>query len=113
MLDFMSIAKLANPETMGKVMEFMNAWLAFMHKTGKKMDDLIAGVERLDNKAQYHADNLDEIKEQLAILISETNLTPQLQENVEAMAGYDPRQGEFIPVEWRKENATRSRDQHQ
>ena len=74
--DLAKLSQLANPETLGKAMEFMNAWLAFMHKTGKKMDDLIAGVERLDNKAQYHADSLDEIKEQLAILISETNLTP-------------------------------------
>ena len=119
--DLAKLSQLANPETLGKAMEFMNAWLAFMHKTGKKMDDLIAGVERLDNMAQYHADSLDEIKEQLAILISETNLTPELQERIEAVAGDDPRQRDMVPgsaldfrgVVWSNSDGNRSDEQSQ
>jgi hypothetical protein len=97
MFDFMAIAKLANPETMAKAMEFMNAWIAFMNKVGKRIEDLIAAVERVDNKASLQLDELETIKEQLTILVSETNLTPQLHERVAAMAADDPRQREMIP----------------
>ena len=97
MFDFMAIAKLANPENMGKAMEFMNAWIAFMHKVGKKMDDLFALVERVDNKAQLQLDELENVKEQLAILVNETNLTPELHDSIVRMSADDPRQRDMIP----------------
>jgi len=60
-----------------RVPEFVEQWTAFMNALGKRLGIIDGKLDSIDNKLQF--------------LISETNITPELHENVVNMAVYDPR----------------------
>lgn len=85
--------------------EFMTAWLEFMNRMGRKLDYSEAKLESLDNRTSYIANELDKANERLVLLMSETNLTPELHAEALMMANSDPRNSPDAPpleIDWSK-----------
>lgn len=103
-MDFLSLGK-ALPEIMKmapQAQEFMGAWLEFMNRLGRKLDYSEAKLETLDNRTSYIAREIDTANERLVMLMSETNLTPELHAEALMMANADPRNHNLA---WTGENA--------
>lgn len=93
MFDFASLGK-ALPELVKmapQAQEFMTAWLQFMDRLGRKLDYSESKLETLDNRTAYIAREVDTANERLVMLMSETNLTPELHHEALMMANSDPR----------------------
>lgn len=101
-MDLLSIGKML-PELMKmapQAQEFMSAWLEFMNRIGRKLDYSEAKLESLDNRTVYIARELDVANERLVMIMSETNLTPELHHEAMMMANSDPRNAPS--TEWLK-----------
>lgn len=78
MFDFMKlIADAQQSNIFADLPKFMSAWTKFMQDIGAATKRNTALLETIDNK--------------LTLLMSETNLTPELHSDVIAMAAADPR----------------------
>lgn len=79
-----------------KVEEFMSAWTAFMNKLGDDVKHQDAMAQTIDNKVSFLITQSEEISDKLTMLMSETNLTPELQNDVWQMAQSDPRNAKIM-----------------
>ena len=74
-----------------QVEEFIKAWLAFMNKLSPKLDYLEAKAETNENLLNFLVSAVTGVDEKLTLLIAESNISPNLQQEVEAMSAIDPR----------------------
>src|SRR5271170_5389495 len=98
------LAKLASSDFFTKfaadAQAFMQTWTGALNRMGEKLNRIEAAIERVDNKASLQLDELQTVREQLAILVSDTNLTPELHESILEAAADDPRQAEVRAAEY-------------
>jgi hypothetical protein len=83
---------------MPQAQEFMGEWVKFMrHLKGKldRIDDRTEAIENLQTLTVPAIDDaaeaIDDVSDKLTLLMSETNITPELHSDVLQMASTDPR----------------------
>jgi hypothetical protein len=101
-MGFMDMLGGLNSAAMAQAMEqapkFFTAWTEFMQTLGRKLayqENVLAGIEaRLGHVSR----GVDAANDRLILLMSVSNLTPELHDSVVAMANADPRNIEPQPL---------------
>jgi hypothetical protein len=78
----------------------LDRWEKWMIKHAGMIGHIDGRIETIDNKVSYLCDGVDDVREKLTLLMSESNLTPELHDAIIANSVADPRQSTVVAAEY-------------